>query len=79
MTTKAEIMLKLNKLSQGDQEKLLAFIETLPSGKPPVGPRKSILGLFEHRGIDIPPEVFEEARKEAWASFPREFPQADNR
>ncbi len=40
MTTKAEIMLKLNKLSHDDQEKLLEYIETLPSGKPPAGPRK---------------------------------------
>ena len=78
MTTKAEIMLKLNKLSHDDQEKLLEYIETLPSGRPPAGPRKSAMGMFEHLGIDITREMIDEARKEAWANFPREFPAGGN-
>jgi hypothetical protein len=79
MTTKAEIMIKLNNLSHEDQEKLLAYIETLPSATTPQGQRKSAMGMFEHLGIDVTREMIDEARKEAWASFPREFPVGGKR
>ena len=78
MTAKAEIMHTLNKLSEDDQAKLLEFIGTLPSAKAAAAPRKSAFGMFEHLGVNITREMIDEARKEAWANFPREFPQGEN-
>ena len=78
MTTKAEIMIKLNKLSHDDQEKLLAYIETLPLQRLPRDNERTAMGMFEHLGLDITREMIDEARKEAWANFPREFPAGGN-
>ena len=39
------------------------------------GGRQSVIGMFEHLGIKTPTlEEFEEARRETWANFPRDFP-----
>jgi hypothetical protein len=41
----------------------------------PTGQPQSIIGLFADQGITTPSlEAFDEARRELWANFPREFP-----
>jgi hypothetical protein len=44
------------------------------TGQPEVSTR-SIIGLFADQGNPTPSlEEFQDARREAWANFPREFP-----
>jgi hypothetical protein len=63
---------KLQALSPEDLAKVLRFVETLtPSAPPPQRP--SLRGLFVHWGIDLTPEDFAAARREAWAHFPRDI------
>ena len=39
------------------------------------GKRKPLIGRLAHLGLKTPSlEEFEEARREMWANFPREFP-----
>lgn len=75
MSISSTILLNLHRLSPEDQKKVAEYVETLAAATPP-RPRKSAMGMFAHRGIDIPPEVIDEARREAWANFPREFPES---
>jgi len=69
------ILLKLQLLPPEDQQKVAELVESLAAAKPQ-RPRKNPMGMFAHRGIDIPPEVIDEARREAWRNFPREFPES---
>jgi hypothetical protein len=69
------ILRNLQLLSPEDQKKVAEFVETLAAAKPR-RPLKNPMGMFAHHGIDIPPEVIDEARREAWANFPREFPES---
>jgi len=36
--------------------------------------RPSVIGRFVHLGYSFPKEMIDEARKEAWKNFPRDFP-----
>jgi hypothetical protein len=74
MSIDTNILLNLHRLSPEDKKKVAEFVESLVAAMPP-RPRKSAMGMFAHLGIDIPPEVIDEARREAWANFPREFPE----
>ena len=41
----------------------------------PISERKPIIGMFAHLGIKtLSLAEFQEARREMWANFPREFP-----
>jgi len=41
----------------------------------PAAPRKPLVGRLAHLNLKTPTlDEFEEARREAWANFPREFP-----
>jgi len=75
MSISSSVLLNLQLLSPEDQKKVAEFVETLAAATPR-RPRKSPVGMFAHLGIDIPPEVIDEARREAWANFPREFPES---
>ncbi len=70
-TLQQEVIAKLQGLSPEDLHKVLHFVETLSAPVPTEGLRKSLRGLFAHRGIDITAEDIAEARTEAWASFPQ--------
>ena len=70
-----EILRNLQLLSPEDRQRVATYVESLAAAKPP-RPLKNPRGMFAHRGIDIPPEVIDEARREAWANFPREFPES---
>lgn len=37
-------------------------------------PRPPLMGRFAHLGISISKEEIDEAQREMWANFPREFP-----
>lgn len=41
--------------------------------------RLPLRGRFEHLGYSIPKEVIDEAQREAWAGFPRDFPEPPRR
>lgn len=40
---------------------------------PAPGERPPLLGRFAHLGLSFPKEELDEAQREAWAGFPREF------
>lgn len=40
-------------------------------------PRPPLAGRFEHLGYSFPKEEIDEAQREMWANFPREFPDPD--
>jgi hypothetical protein len=49
-------------------------LETSPTPTP-IQPPKGIIGLFADQNIETPSlDEFQEARREMWAGFPREFP-----
>ena len=51
-----DIIAKLQGLSHEDLQKVLQFVETLSAPNRPIPQRKSLRGLFAHRGIDITAE-----------------------
>jgi len=73
MTLQEEVIALLKELSAEDLQKVLHFVETLSAPVSAEGQRKSLRGLFAQRGIDITAEDISEARKEAWANFPRDI------
>jgi len=68
------VLLKLRQLPPEDQEKVAQLVESLAAAMAK-RPRKDPMGMFAHHAVDMPLEMFEEARREAWAGFPREFPE----
>jgi hypothetical protein len=52
----------------------LRTIGTGPNGPVPTGQRAPLLGRFAHLGMSIPKEDIDEAQRQAWSDFPREFP-----
>ena len=38
--------------------------------------RKDPMGMFAHLGLSISKEEIDEARREAWANFPRDLPES---
>lgn len=69
------LLQKLRFLSAEDQKKVADLVESLAASKP-ASPLKDPMGMFAHHGIHIPAEVIDDARREAWANFPREFPES---
>jgi hypothetical protein len=49
--------------------------EKLPTAEPEP-PRPPLRGRFADLKLSLPAEAIDEARREAWAAFPREFPEA---
>ena len=61
------VVQQVKKLVQEARQK--QALEPLPAERPP------LMGRFEHLGLKMPSlEEFEEARREMWANFPRDFP-----
>ena len=71
MTIEEAVLEKLRALSALDQQRVLQFVQSL---SPASAARRDPKGLFAHRGVQITLEEMEEARREAWASFPRDLP-----
>ncbi len=74
MSITSSILLNLHRLSPEDQKKVAEYVETLVAATPP-RPRKCAMGMFAHHAVDMPLEMFQEARREMWANFPRDFPK----
>ena len=75
MSIDPAVLLKLRSLPPEDQQKVAELVEALAAARPE-RPRKNPMGMFAHHGIHVPAEVIDEARREAWANFPREFPES---
>jgi hypothetical protein len=68
------VLEKLRQLSP--RERLRVIAQALPEVErelqEPKPPLRSLRGLWKGLGFDIGPEEIDEARREAWGSFPRE-------
>ncbi len=71
MTIEQAVMEKLRALPPEQQEKVLAFVETLQP-PPEKQPRRSLMGLWADLDIGITDEDIDEARREMWGNFPRD-------
>ena len=60
----------LRHLSEEDQRRVLRFAESLRTPTQRKDPR----GMFAGRGVSITAEEIDAVRREAWAGFPRDFP-----
>jgi hypothetical protein len=75
MSAEEELLETFRQLAPADQQRVLEFVRSL---KPPVPPqqRKDTRGMFAHHlTVPITKEMIDEARREMWANFPREFPE----
>ena len=75
VTTEIEATLlgKLRTLSLERQQEALDFVEFLEQKTvAPKPPRRSLYGLCANLNVRITKEEVDEARREAWANFPRE-------
>jgi hypothetical protein len=75
MTIQEAVLKQLQTLSPEDQQKVLHFAHSLQPQEGAGLQRKDPRGMFERRGVHITAEEIDEARREAWANFPRDFPQ----
>jgi hypothetical protein len=77
MTAEEEIVEKFRKMSAVDQQLVLDFVRSI---KLPIAPeqRKDSRGMFAHHlTVPITKEMIDEARREMWANFPRDFPEPE--
>jgi hypothetical protein len=75
MTIQEAVIQKLQELTADDQQKVLQFVQSLQRQKGTAPQRKDPRGMFADRGVHITAEEIAEARREAWANFPRDFPE----
>lgn len=68
MSTTTLLTMKVQILTEQQQQQVLEFINQLPAPPPP--PRVPLYGLF--KGYDTTEEEIAEARRELWGNFPRE-------
>jgi hypothetical protein len=67
MSIDSSILLNLRLLSPEDKKKVAELAETLAAATPR-RPLKDPMGMFAHHAVDMPLEMFQEARREMWAS-----------
>lgn len=63
-----------------DLRRLVQTLETSLTAEvspPPITNRSSLRGRFAASNLSIPREAIDEARREVWSGFPREFPETD--
>ena len=71
--SKEELLLEYwRELPPDHQQELIHFAEFLQTKAPTAKPRPNIKGLCADLDIDLSLDDFTEARREAWANFPRE-------
>ena len=74
LTTADTVLNLLRQLPPRDRLKVL--VQALPEIEQelalPPGPLKSLRGLWQDLDFDVTTEEIDQARREAWASFPRE-------
>jgi hypothetical protein len=74
MNVSTTILRNLQLLSPEDQKKVAEFVETLAAATPR-RQLKDPMGMFAHHAVDMPLEMFQDARREMWENFPRDFPK----
>jgi hypothetical protein len=74
MTLQELIFNKLLSLSPQEQLRVWKFVADLPAAP---HKHKSIIGLFEGRGVHIDEAGIAQVREEAWRNFPRELPETE--
>jgi hypothetical protein len=62
---------KAKALSPEGQREVLDFVEFLQTRVGHSGPHRSLCGAWSDLGVDVSAEDIDEARREAWAEFPR--------
>ena len=72
MTLVEAVVEKLKQLPQEKQQEMLDFAEFLQQKSAPQPPPRSLEGIWEGMNVFISKEEIDEARREAWANFPRE-------
>lgn len=76
MTIEQAILEVMRALPPDRQQTVLDFAQYLRTRLAPPAERPTGYGLWADLGVDISDEDIAEARREMWASFPREFPHS---
>jgi hypothetical protein len=78
-TIEEAVLEELRRLPLEKQREVLDFAEFLghQEGRIVRRPLRSVEGLAADLGVSISAEEIDEARREMWANFPREFPVDD--
>jgi hypothetical protein len=71
MTTQEDVFQQMQGLAPEDQQRVLQFVRSLK----PRQPRRDPRGMFVERGIHVAIQDIAQARREAWAGFPRDRPK----
>jgi len=80
MTPSESVTVDLTGLPEPVIRSIRQLVESLRRVSPPEGgakqphARRPLLGRFEHLNLDFTKEEIDEAQREMWANFPREFP-----
>lgn len=74
MSIEKSVIERLESLTPEQQVKLREFLNSLGSDDSlPKAPRRSLRGLFSDLGVSVSEEDIDEARREMWATFPRDI------
>jgi len=71
MTTAEIIAARAKALPPEGQQEVLHFVEFLQSRATRTAPRNSLAGTWADLGVNLSAEDIDQARREAWADFPR--------
>lgn len=72
MTTEDLLLDRWRSLPLDKQHQVLDFVEFLQHHKAPKRPRRSLRGVCAELKTDVTEAEIAEARREMWATFPRE-------
>ncbi|HEX4951535.1 MAG TPA: DUF2281 domain-containing protein [Blastocatellia bacterium] len=72
MTLVETVIEKLKQMPPEKLQEVLDFAEFLERKNAVRQPRRSLEGIWEGMNVSISKEEIDEARREAWANFPRE-------
>jgi hypothetical protein len=75
MTVHEKIVETLRELPAEDCQKILEYAEALRQIRHAPSERKDPRGRYAHLGVSISLEDIQQARREAWSNFPRDFPE----
>jgi hypothetical protein len=69
-----QLLEKFRRLPPNEQEEIFHLIEEKEEHIAKT-PRRSLMGICAQPGLSISAEEIDEARREMWANFPRDFPE----
>jgi hypothetical protein len=73
MSIEELVVEKLRDLPLDRKKEVLEFVESLREKKAASQPPKSLYGLWADLGVEISEKDIDDARREMWGTFPREF------